>query len=305
MPVMTPQNLLELAKQGDAKAIATLMNSQLQPKGLKAKVSIANNCLMVIAESIHPDSTQPPSHSFIVNFVRKGISALNPEEINRVVVWGKAPGNKSPSWREDFKLSEPDHTNTVVEEKNDFQSQQNNIQPENIASPKPQTPLKLFGKNPIFMRSESLVVGGIIFVLLVFVILFYAGKEILTVKQDSKEYVANIPNSDDPSILNTEIKNFLERYFKASMAQGKEGDEFWCADSKDYIKTMNKGKDWQLLDIKPYGNSSVDSLVKINHFKANNSPTSTTWNIYLKKESSSEDNSKQAGGWCISSIFTK
>lgn len=31
---MSQPNLLELAKQGDTKAIATLINRQLQPKGI-------------------------------------------------------------------------------------------------------------------------------------------------------------------------------------------------------------------------------------------------------------------------------
>ncbi len=302
---MTQQNLLELAKQGDAKAIATLMNSQLQPKGIKAKVSIANNCLMVIAESIHPDSTQPPSHSFIVNFVRKGITALNPEEIHRVVVWGKAPGNKAPAWRDDFKLSEPDLSDNFVEPENNFKDQQDNIQPENVAEPKPKKPLKLFSNAQTFRQTESLVIAGIIFVLLVFTILIYAGKEIFTVKEDKSENVANISNSNDPSLLNTEIKNFLGMYFQASMAQEKKGDAFWCADSKGYIKTIDKSNDWQLLDLKQYGTSSVDSVVKINYLNKSKVPTNTTWNIYLKKESSSEDSNKQPGGWCISSMFAK
>ena len=300
---MTQQNLLELAKQGDAKAIATLMNSQLQPKGIKAKVSIANNCLMVIAESIHPDSTQPPSHSFIVNFVRKGITALNPEEIHRVVVWGKAPGNKAPAWRDDFKLSEPFLTDNFVQQENNFKYEQENIQPENVAPPKPKKQLK-FSNNPTFLRTENLVIAGVIFVLLVFVILIFAGREIFTVKEDSNENVANISNLDESSILNTEITNFLGMYFKASMAQENKGDEFWCTDSKEYIKSMDKSNDWQLLEIKPYGTSSVDSVVKINHLNESKVPTSTTWNIYLKKENGSEDN-KAPSRWCISSIFAK
>ncbi|MGB3209058.1 MAG: hypothetical protein WBB28_29050 [Crinalium sp.] len=301
---MTQQNLLELAKQGDAKAIATLMNSQLQPKGIKAKVSIANNCLMVIAESIDPDSTQPPSHSFIVNFVRKGITALNPEEIHRVVVWGKAPGNKAPAWRDDFKLSEPDLTNNFVEQENNFKAQQENIQPENVAPPKPKKPFKLFSNTQVFMQTESLVIAGIIFVLLVFATLFFAGRAIFTVKEDSKENVANISNLDESSILKTEITNFLGMYFKASIAQEKKGDEFWCSDSKEYIKTMDKSNDWQLLEINPYGTSSVDSVVKVNHLNENKVPTSTTWIIYLKKEYDSEDQ-KAPRRWCISSIFAK
>ncbi|WP_277926746.1 MULTISPECIES: hypothetical protein [Nostoc] len=41
---MTQPNLLELAKQGDAQAIASLINRQLQPKGITAKVALKDAC---------------------------------------------------------------------------------------------------------------------------------------------------------------------------------------------------------------------------------------------------------------------
>lgn len=197
---MTQQNLLELAKQGDARAIAILMNSQLNSQGMKAKVSITNNCLMVIAESINPDSTQPPSNTFIVNFVRKGIIALNSKAINRVVVWGKVPGNKAPAWREDFKLSQPDITNAIVEPTNNFKAQQTNIQPKDVASPKPQKRIKPLINTQLLMRSEIVLIASII---LVFAILIYAAKEIFTVKQDDNDNIANRSNFNDPSLVNT------------------------------------------------------------------------------------------------------
>jgi hypothetical protein len=96
----TQPNLLELAKQGNAQAIATLMNRQLQPKGITVKANLTNSCLMVIAES-----TEPPEQSFIVDFVRKGMTNLKVEVIKRVAVRGQATGKNSPAWRETFDLS--------------------------------------------------------------------------------------------------------------------------------------------------------------------------------------------------------
>lgn len=48
---MTQANILELAKQGDVKAIAALMNRQLQPKGITAKVAMNDSCLQIMLES--------------------------------------------------------------------------------------------------------------------------------------------------------------------------------------------------------------------------------------------------------------
>lgn len=95
-------NLLELAKQGNAKAIATLMNRQLQPKGITVRVSFSGDCLMVIAES-----QEPLDQRFLVNFIRKGMTTLNVETINRVIVRGKSTGHNISAWREAFDLHSP------------------------------------------------------------------------------------------------------------------------------------------------------------------------------------------------------
>ncbi|MBD0390840.1 MAG: type IV pilin-like G/H family protein [Nostoc sp. C3-bin3] len=96
---MTQLNLLELAKQGDAQAIASLMNSQLQPKGITVKTNLTSGCLMVIAES-----ESEPEQSFVVNSIRNGITELKAEVIKRVVLHGRITGKKTPLWRESFEM---------------------------------------------------------------------------------------------------------------------------------------------------------------------------------------------------------
>ncbi|MBE9124852.1 MULTISPECIES: hypothetical protein [unclassified Coleofasciculus] len=46
-------NLLELAKQGNAKAIATLMNHQLQPKDITVRGRLRDGCLQVMLKTAH------------------------------------------------------------------------------------------------------------------------------------------------------------------------------------------------------------------------------------------------------------
>jgi len=78
---MTQPNLLELAKQGDAQAIASLMNRQLQPKGITVKVALKDACLQIMLES-----AQVPNQQALVAFVRKGIVGLGAASIERVGV---------------------------------------------------------------------------------------------------------------------------------------------------------------------------------------------------------------------------
>jgi hypothetical protein len=104
----TQPNLLELAKQGNAQAIATLMNRQLQPKGITVKVSLSGDCLMVVAESI-----EPPEQLFLVDFIRKGMTNLKIEAIKRVVVRGQATGKTASAWREAFDIHSDNFKKTV------------------------------------------------------------------------------------------------------------------------------------------------------------------------------------------------
>ena len=96
---MNQPNLLELAKQGDAKAIATLMNRKLQPKGITAKASMKNDCLQIMLES-----AQVAPQEILVAFIRKSVLTLGAENIKRVKVYGKQTKEEFPDWSEEFEV---------------------------------------------------------------------------------------------------------------------------------------------------------------------------------------------------------
>ncbi len=93
-------NLLKLAKQGNAQAIATLINRQLQRKSITAKAALKNGCLQVMLES-----AQAPNQQSLVAFVRKGITSLGAASIERVMVYGRQTGEEFPAWSEEFELA--------------------------------------------------------------------------------------------------------------------------------------------------------------------------------------------------------
>jgi hypothetical protein len=96
---MTKPNLLELAKQGDAKAIASLINHQLQPKGITAKVILQEACLQVMLES-----TQVLNQQALVTFVHNGITKLGAASIKEVKIYGRKKGEDLPNWSQEFTL---------------------------------------------------------------------------------------------------------------------------------------------------------------------------------------------------------
>jgi aryl-alcohol dehydrogenase-like predicted oxidoreductase len=70
---MTQPNLLEVAKQGDAQAIASVINYLLKPKNITAKVILKDSCLQVMLESV-----QVPEQESSVTFIIKVISPHKP-----------------------------------------------------------------------------------------------------------------------------------------------------------------------------------------------------------------------------------
>ncbi|MEG4856087.1 hypothetical protein QUB75_01075 [Microcoleus sp. K1-B6] len=99
---MTQQNILELAKQGDAKAIALLLNRQLQAKGITAAASLKDGCLQVMLEA-----AEAPSQQVLAPWVSKSIAGLGAASIEKVKVYGRQTGAKVPAWSQEFEVAGP------------------------------------------------------------------------------------------------------------------------------------------------------------------------------------------------------
>ncbi len=100
---MTQQNLRELLKQGDPKAIASSINRTLKPKGINADVTRENGCLHITLES-----GKVPSQMALVDFIRSGMTNLGVESIHTVKVYGRRTGDGSPAWEDEIDLMPED-----------------------------------------------------------------------------------------------------------------------------------------------------------------------------------------------------
>ena len=99
---MSQPDILELAKLGNLKALASLINLQTQPKGIKAKVHLTNGCLQIMLES-----AQVPDQQTLVAFLRKGITSLESDWIEKVRIYGKQTSDEFPAWSQEFELIAP------------------------------------------------------------------------------------------------------------------------------------------------------------------------------------------------------
>jgi formylglycine-generating enzyme required for sulfatase activity len=103
---MTQPHILELAKQGDPNAIATLMNQSLHPRGMTARVDRQGEVLEVILEA-----ERVPNKDALTAFVQKGINNLSLESIRSVRIVGRQIGTAFPEWIQELQLENEESSN--------------------------------------------------------------------------------------------------------------------------------------------------------------------------------------------------
>ncbi|MFN3926391.1 MAG: hypothetical protein ACK4QL_03500 [Pseudanabaenaceae cyanobacterium] len=91
---MAPVNTIELARQGDANAIAALMNKSLRPKGVIAEATRKGNNLEV---RLH--SERPLNQKTMVEIIQRGMKNLQVTSIAKVLV-------QSANWKSEIFLQE-------------------------------------------------------------------------------------------------------------------------------------------------------------------------------------------------------
>jgi hypothetical protein len=89
--------VLQLAKEGNAKAIAALMNQILKGRGIHTLATIKNDCLHIVLES-----EKEPNQKASINVVRKNVLPLEITSITKVKVHWRKTGSKSPVWSHEF-----------------------------------------------------------------------------------------------------------------------------------------------------------------------------------------------------------
>lgn len=89
--------VLQLAKEGNAKAIAALMNQTLKGRGIHTLATIKNECLHIVLES-----EQELNQKASINVVRKNLVPLEITSITKVKVHWRKTGSKSPVWSHEF-----------------------------------------------------------------------------------------------------------------------------------------------------------------------------------------------------------
>lgn len=89
--------LVEMAKQGNPKAIAILIDRLLQPKGITATAGFKDGWLHVILES-----TPAPNQQDTAIYIHKKLCTLKSLFLERVKIHGRQSGHKTVAWTQEF-----------------------------------------------------------------------------------------------------------------------------------------------------------------------------------------------------------
>ncbi|HLO52129.1 MAG TPA: CapA family protein [Kamptonema sp.] len=99
---MSQQEILKLAKQGDATAIAFLIGQALGTKGIAVKATRQNNCLHLLLEA-----EQLPAQDPCIRVIVKGLLRLEANSIYSIQVYGRRINQQLPGWTEIVELKHP------------------------------------------------------------------------------------------------------------------------------------------------------------------------------------------------------
>ncbi|MEG4217400.1 CapA family protein [Microcoleus sp. Pol14C6] len=96
---MSQQDILNLAKEGDARAIAFLIGQALESFGVTAKASRENDTLHLLLEA-----EQLPAEEACLRVAVKGLQRLQPNNVYSVTVYGRRGGQQLPAWTQTVEL---------------------------------------------------------------------------------------------------------------------------------------------------------------------------------------------------------
>ena len=99
---MSQQEILTLAKEGDATAIAYLIGQALGTKGIAVKATRQNNCLHLLLQA-----EQLPIQDPCIRVIVKGLLRLEAASIYSIKVYGRRTGQQLPDWTETVELKQP------------------------------------------------------------------------------------------------------------------------------------------------------------------------------------------------------
>jgi hypothetical protein len=200
---MSSPNPLELARQGNPRAIAFLINRSLQPKGITAKANVKGDCLQVLLEAV-----EVPDQQILAPYVLKGVRGLEIEPIQKLIVYGRKQGETNPFWTQEFELKDEPKPDVLEEVTPILDSTVADKEPE-TADKKPETA----DKKPETADTGTSLLGCFLLLALVAGLIYFIGWTLggiftdgVTESGSNKTVIESSPSSN--RVYSTKISDF-------------------------------------------------------------------------------------------------
>ncbi|WP_416670601.1 hypothetical protein [Egbenema bharatensis] len=105
---MSAQTVLTLARQGDPRAIATLMNCITRPHQLHTRVQQQESSLHILFEA-----KTLPDQEESVEFACDSIMALELEHVSQLIIYGRQQGQRESVWQKVITLTPQEHPDSL------------------------------------------------------------------------------------------------------------------------------------------------------------------------------------------------
>lgn len=96
---MNELKIFELAKQGNAEALATFINNLLQPEGITATTDLKDGYLKILLES-----SQILNQQALALFIGKIIIKLEDQSIQTLKIYGRNSGDNLSIWAAEIDI---------------------------------------------------------------------------------------------------------------------------------------------------------------------------------------------------------
>ncbi|WP_019498531.1 hypothetical protein [Pseudanabaena sp. PCC 6802] len=152
-------SMLELAQQGNAEAIAALIDRSLLPKGITTSAALQGDCLEISLQSL-----QVPNQKAVVALIRKGMETLQVEAIKQVRILSFRGSSGIVAWNTEFDLAidasattQPNRNTDLSEPREPLQiqsTQQPSAPPSDRQSPQSSQSIILSNASPLVQHKQ-------------------------------------------------------------------------------------------------------------------------------------------------------
>lgn len=114
---MTPEDILTLARQGNPKVIAAIMNRSVRSHGIGVQIVRRDDCLYVLLEGTLALKQEP-----MVSFVQTSMKKLRVEPIQTVRIYGRRQGEVTAAWKKTIALQSANGSTAPPSEQADLKA---------------------------------------------------------------------------------------------------------------------------------------------------------------------------------------